>query len=81
MSPSVATPFAGIRTSASNGFCRVPWQARFPVAVFALLDVRVTILEHIDRVRVRVEGSVAHDLLLSSVSGGLAPSKLAPHGT
>jgi hypothetical protein len=49
--------------------------------VFALLDVRVTILEHGDHVRVRVEGSVAHDLLLSSVSGGLAPSKLAPHGT
>jgi hypothetical protein len=49
--------------------------------VFALLDVRVTILEHGDHVRVRVEGSVAHDLLLSSVSGGLAPSKLAPHST
>jgi hypothetical protein len=49
--------------------------------IFALLDVRVTILEHDNEVRVRVEGSVAHDLLLSSVSGGLAPSKLAPHGT
>jgi DNA invertase Pin-like site-specific DNA recombinase len=49
--------------------------------VFALLDVRVTILEHGDQVRVRVEGSVAHDLLLSSVGGGLAPSKLAPHDT
>jgi site-specific DNA recombinase len=49
--------------------------------VFALLDVRVTILAHGDQVRVRVEGSVAHDLLLSSVSGGLAPGKLAPHHT
>jgi DNA invertase Pin-like site-specific DNA recombinase len=48
--------------------------------VFALLDVRVTILAHGDQVRVRVEGSVAHDLLLSSVGGGLAPSKLASHG-
>ena len=49
--------------------------------VFALLDVRVTILEHGNQVRVRVEGSVAHDLLLSSVGGGLARSKLASHDT
>jgi hypothetical protein len=45
--------------------------------VFALLDVRATIVEHGKEVRVRVEGSVAHDLLLSSVTGGLSPSKLA----
>ena len=45
--------------------------------MFALLDVRATIVEHGKEVRVRVEGSVAHDLLLSSVTGGLSPSKLA----
>ena len=48
--------------------------------VFALLDVRATIVEHGKEVRVRVEGSVAHDLLLSSVTGGLSPSKLASGG-
>jgi hypothetical protein len=46
-----------------------------------LLDVRATILEHGDQVRVRIEGSVAHELLLSSMGEEeLAPGKLASGG-
>jgi hypothetical protein len=41
-----------------------------------LLDVRITILEQGDQVRVRVEGSVAHDLLLSNVRDGLPSATL-----
>ncbi len=42
--------------------------------VFGLLDVRVTVLEQRERLFLRVEGSVAHDLLLDEVRGGLAPA-------
>jgi site-specific DNA recombinase len=45
--------------------------------VFALLDVRATITENGDLVKVRLEGSVAHDLLLAGVRDDLAPRKLA----
>lgn len=46
-------------------------------AVLALLDVRATVTDHGDRVAVRLEGSVAHDLLLSGVREDLAPARLA----
>ena len=45
--------------------------------VLALLDVRVTITENGDLVKVRLEGSLAHDLLLAEVRDDLAPRKLA----
>jgi hypothetical protein len=48
--------------------------------VFALLDVRATITERGDQVKVRLEGSVAHDLLLAGVRDDLAPNKLASGG-
>jgi DNA invertase Pin-like site-specific DNA recombinase len=49
--------------------------------VFALLDVRATITEHGDQVKIRLEGSVAHELLLTGVRDDLAPKKLASaHG-
>jgi DNA invertase Pin-like site-specific DNA recombinase len=46
--------------------------------VFALLGIRVRVVSRDgDTVQVSVEGSVAHDLLLSNVSEPLAPSALA----
>jgi DNA invertase Pin-like site-specific DNA recombinase len=45
--------------------------------VFALLDVRATITRHGDQVEIRLEGSVAHDLLLAGVRDDLSPSKQA----
>lgn len=48
--------------------------------VFGLLDVRVTVLEHGERLSLRVEGSVAHDLLLDEVRGGVAPGVQASAG-
>jgi len=45
--------------------------------VFALLDVRATITSHGDQMKIRLEGSVAHDLLLAGVRDDLAPNKLS----
>jgi sarcosine oxidase gamma subunit len=45
--------------------------------VVALLDIRATITEHGDQVKVRLEGSLAHDLLLAGVRDDLAPKTLA----
>ncbi len=47
--------------------------------VLALLDVRVSVLEHPadGPVRLRVEGSVAHDVLLRGVEPDVAPAVLA----
>ena len=45
--------------------------------VFALLDVQATVREHGDQMKMRLGGSVAHDLLLASVRDDLAPDKQA----
>ncbi len=48
--------------------------------MFALLDVRVTVLKHTDGLQLRLEGSVAHDLLLNEVRGEPAPGVQASGG-
>jgi DNA invertase Pin-like site-specific DNA recombinase len=45
--------------------------------VFALLDVRATITEHGNQMKIRLEGSVVHELLLTGVRDDLAPNKQA----
>jgi hypothetical protein len=45
--------------------------------VFGLLDVQATITEHDDQTKIRLQGSVAPDLLLAGVRDNLAPGKLA----
>lgn len=48
--------------------------------VFSLLDVRVTVTGYGEKVALKVEGSVVHDLLLTGVREGVAPGVLASAG-
>ncbi len=54
----------------------MPTRSCAPPRVFALLDVRVTVLEHGGKgqpTRLRVEGSVVHDLLLTAAERDWSP--------